>query len=208
MLYQKDGPTQYRESQSIQSLVTRWFAANPDATRRNPVCRNALSKYLCVSAMPPCDEHSAWCSGVFYPCKSMCNETLHACFPSGDASLEQGGFNWLQCNALPVTDEMANKDDGHSASNNGNGTALIPVPNECCITSKWNKDKLLPDARKEMCSGGGTTRTLQPNGSYTYVRKPAKVGIKEACSAAVNISPKLWFVVAAVAATALQHIMV
>jgi len=208
-LYQKDADTQNRNSKSVQALVVQWMKANPDATRRNPACSNALSRYLCGSAMPPCDEHNSWCSGVFYPCKSMCNETLKACYPSGDASLEKGGFGWFSCKSLPMTDEVANKDDGHSASANAdnNGTGLVPVPSECCVTSKWNKDKLLPDARTEMCAGGGATRQLQANGSYVYARRPAKVGIKEACSVG-SVTPMVkWLMATAVVAVTVLQFM-
>lgn len=240
-LYQKDADTQNRNSKSVQALVVQWMKANPNATRRNPACSNALSRYLCGSAMPPCDEHNSWCSGVFYPCKSMCNETLKACYPSGDASLEKGGFGWFSCKSLPMTDEVANKDDGHSASANAdnNGTGLVPVPSECwyvrtrrqaisklCIslfshtpslisirilhcsvTSKWNKDKLLPDARTEMCAGGGATRQLQANGSYVYARRPAKVGIKEACSVG-SVTPMVkWLMATAVVAVTVLQFM-
>jgi hypothetical protein len=80
--------------------------------------------------------------------------------------------------------------------------SLVP-PNS--VTPQWNKDQLLPDARKEMCSGGGTTRKLLPNGSYVHARKPAKVGIMETCSAS-SMSPitKWSVIIAVVALTALQ----
>ena len=60
----KDSASQARNSDSVMNLVKMWMQMNPNATARDrtrgePLCRNALSRYLCRSAMPPC--HGEWC---------------------------------------------------------------------------------------------------------------------------------------------------
>ncbi len=164
---------QSRNSKSVNQLVKQWLAANPSTATRNPGCRDALSKYLCRAAMPPCDAMSSSCYAVFYPCKSMCTDALKACFgQNGTAAQEKGGFGWLTCKYLPMTDEAFDVEEERSPGSQ-NATDLVPVPTECCSTASYKKGEILPDPRKEECLGNTGNLSTQ---STTH-----KAGIKPSC---------------------------
>merc|ERR1711871_592481 len=162
-VYAKDAITQTRNSKSVNELLQQWFKSNPSASRHNPECRTALSKYLCRSAMPPCDQLSSTCYAVIYPCKSMCTAALNACFPSGNPAEEKGGFGWLSCKYLPLTVTSWSRD-------NPRNETLTPVPTECCTPTDYDKGSVLPDIRSSQCVGNATVG--------------AKEGVLETCGAA------------------------